>query len=76
MKTTIDNNQRVFLVREIGWSSNKFFCNLSQIPECIGQIEKNQDFEVYEYWNHRLKKLSVKKLNEIFAANQIDFKLI
>lgn len=76
MKTTIDNNQRVFLVQRLGFSTNDTFCNLKDIPNVIKETtEPNDSFIIFEYWNRRLKKCSKKFLNEMFANNNVDFKL-
>lgn len=75
MKTTIDNNQRVFLISRDGFSTRDYFCNIHEIPTCINDLEKNDSFKIYHYWNKKLTRISKKSLNELFAANQINFKL-
>ncbi len=77
MKTIIDNNQRKFLVQSQGFGSQKdIFCNLKDIPGVLKKyFEKNEEFFVYEFWNRKLKRMSKKRLNETFAANQINFKI-
>lgn len=77
MKTTIDNNQRKFLVQSQGFGNSfDIFCNLKDIPNVLAQDEtKNTEIKIYEYWNRKLKVCSKKHLNEIFEANQIDFKI-
>lgn len=73
MTTTIDNNQRKFLVQSQGLGTNKdIFCNLADIPNVIKTaFEKNEEFKIYEFWNRKLKLCSKKYLNEMFSANQI-----
>lgn len=77
MKTTLDNNQRTFLVQSTtGWSNIDIFCNLKDIPQVIQTaFEPNVDFKIYEFWNRKLKVCSKKHINEMFVANKIDFKL-
>ena len=76
MKTTIDNNQRVFLISRQGFSTRDFFCNLASIPAIIRtELEPHDDFIIFEYWNKKFKRCSKKHINEIFAANQINFKI-
>lgn len=75
MITTIDNNQRVFLIHREGFSTRDYFCNLKDIPNCINELEKNDSFKIYHYWNKKLTRMSKKALNEMFLANQIDYKL-
>jgi hypothetical protein len=76
MKTILDNNQRKFLVQSQGWQTTDIFCNLAQIPEVLKTaFGENEEFKIYEYWNRRLKVCSKKHINEMFAANQINFKI-
>jgi hypothetical protein len=75
MKTTIDNNQKVFVVTRLGFSTKNIFCNLSDIPNVLKEFEKNDNFKVQHYWNFKLKNISKKALNEMFKANQINFKI-
>ena len=75
MITTINNNQSVFIVEREGISKRSIFCNLSDIPKVLQELEKNDNFIVFRYWNYKLKKLTKKGLNELFKANQINFKI-
>lgn len=76
MITTIDNNQRKFLVQSLGFKTVDIFCNLADIPNVLAvAFEQNDDYQIFEYWNRKLKKCSKKHLNEMFSANRIDFKL-
>jgi len=75
MITTIDNNQSVFIVERLGVSTKSIFCNLSDIPKVLTSFEKNDNFQVLRYWNFKPKKLTKKALNELFKANQINFKI-
>mgnify|MGYP003554879513 FL=1 len=77
MITTIDNNQRKFLVQSQGLGNTKdIFCNLADIPNVIKTaFEKNEQSKIYEFWNRKLKLCSKKHLNEMFVANQITFKI-
>ena len=73
--TTIDNGQSVFLIEREGFGERHFFCNLKQIPNCISQLEVNDNFTVKRFWNFRFKRISAKDLNAMFVANQINFKV-
>lgn len=75
MKTTIDNTQSVFQIVSQGWNSKQLFCNLADVPKVVKEaFEPNETFIIYRTWNFRMKKQSVRQMNELFAANQIDFK--
>jgi len=73
MNTTIDNNQRKFLVQSQGFGTQKdIFCNLHDIPFILSEyFEKNEQYKVFEFWNRNLKIVSKKKLLELYKANQI-----
>jgi len=77
MKTTIDNNQRKFLVQSQGFGGTQdILCNLADIPNVLKTaFEPNEDYKIYEYWNRKLKACSKKHLNEMFAANKVNFKI-
>jgi hypothetical protein len=76
MKININNSQRKFLVQSIGFRSVDIFCNLEHIPNVIkSQFEANEEFKIFHYWNRKLKPCSKKYINEMFASNQIDFKI-
>jgi len=72
MKTTIDNNQRKFIVQAQGWSSQSIVCNLADLPAAMAEMRPTDPYIILEYWNNRLKRCSKKHLNEMFAANQIN----
>ena len=57
MITTIDNNQRVFVVTRLGISTKSIFCNLAQIPDTLKQFELNDEFRIQHYWNFQLNNL-------------------
>lgn len=72
MITTINNNERVFLLQGTGWDNQKYFCNLADLTNCAKQFEQNQPYEIKEFWNFRLHKISVKFVIEILEANQLN----
>lgn len=75
MKTTIDNNQRVFQVIRKGFFTRQYFCNIEDIPTVLKELEPNDEFTISECWNGNFTRVSKKRLNEMFKANNIDFKL-
>lgn len=76
MITTIDNNQRVFLISYQGFKTMNIFCNLQDIPNVLkNEFEKNDKYIISHFWNGKFKRASRKYLNEMFAANKIDFKI-
>ena len=76
MNTTIDNNQRVFLIHREGFSTRDFFCNIQDIPNIIeNELELNDNYTISGYWTKKFKRISKKTLNEMFISNQINFKI-
>lgn len=77
MITTIDNNQRKFLVQSQGFGNQRdIFCNIESIPSVLVQeFAEHEEFKVYEYWNRKLTRVSKKRLNEMFVANKVDYKI-
>ncbi len=76
MITTIDNNQRVFLIQRKGFFTRDYFVNLQDIPNILqNELAKNDCFIISHYWNRKFKRISKKDLNEMFTNNQIDFKI-
>lgn len=74
MRTSIDNTKRVFQIIKKG--SGQYFCNLSEMPNIFKlEIKPDDDFEVNEVWNNKLKKCSKKHVNEMFEEAKIDFKI-
>jgi hypothetical protein len=72
MYTTIDNNQRKFIVQGTGWNTQNYICNMSDIVKCANDFEKNQPYTVSDIWNGKVRKLSVKHVIELLEANQLD----
>jgi hypothetical protein len=76
MQTIINNNERVFLIHREGFFVRDYFCNLAYIPNILSnELEKHDNYTVSEYWNKKFKRCSKKHLNEMFAANKIEFKI-
>lgn len=74
MKTTIDNNQRVFMLAEGG---NKILCNLSDIENCLKEFEGAQNYvKVFHIWNNDLKRMSKKALREMLQAHEMNFDFV
>lgn len=72
MTTTIDNNQRIFILHGTGWNNQKYVCNMADIVKCAGEFEKNQPYSISHLWNFKLKKLTTKQVIELLEANQLD----
>ena len=70
MKTTIDNNLRVFQV--VDSYHRSYFCNLTDLNKVVNERNlKAGYFKVYHFWDSKPKKVTKKYLAELFEANQI-----
>lgn len=70
MTTTIDNNQKVFML--YGDMNTKLFCNLKDLPECFNYFDDRDEVKIYTFWNFEKKRVSKKQVGEWLAANQIE----
>lgn len=68
MKTTINNNQRVFQVT--GEDCRQVFCNLNDVKQAVKSFATN--IKVYEFWKCKPKFISINKLNEMLEANKLE----
>jgi hypothetical protein len=76
MNIIIDNQQRIFLVKYQNSITRDYFCNLHHIPKIIKRkSELNNNYIILEYWNKKFKRISEKRLNDMFTINQIKFKI-
>jgi hypothetical protein len=71
MKTTIDNNQRVFQIVD-SWGRS-YFCNLKDISAVVHENNlKSGYYKIFHFWNSKPKKVTKRYLKELFEANQIN----
>ena len=71
---TVNGTFRTFMI--VDSYCRNYFCNLAQISRVIDQNSLNPGYyTIYEFWNNKQKKCSKKHLNEMFAANDINFKI-
>lgn len=70
MKTTIDNNLRVFqVITSVG---KQAFCNIEQLNEVVEQLGTHAGyFKIYHFWNNKPQRVSKKYLDEMMKAHQI-----
>lgn len=67
MKTTINNNQRVYqVVTSLG---KQVFCNIEQLNEVVAFLGTHEGyFKIYHFWNNKAEKVSKKYLKELFES--------
>ena len=70
------NSQRVFQIVRLGFAKRQYFVNLKDIPSILkNELDKNDAFKIYHFWDTERKACSKKYINEMFKLNDIDFKM-
>lgn len=70
MKTTIDNNLRVYQVTTS--TGKQVFCNIEQLNEVVKYLETQPDyFTIYHFWNNKPEKVSKKDLKGFFEGSNL-----
>ena len=68
MKSIIIKNERVFVLTNS--TCDIFAFNLSGAKEVIEQQNEGY-FSIFNYWNGKPKKISVKQINDMLQANKM-----
>lgn len=67
MKTTIDNNLRVFQV--ITSTSKQVFCNLDELNNVMANLSSHAGyFKIYHFWDNKPKRASKKLIDDMYKA--------
>ena len=74
MKTTINNDERVFLLT--GDMGRKVFCNLKDLPKAFKSFEDRDAVEINHFWNYKFTRASKKMINAMFKGAGMKFKLL
>lgn len=69
MKTTINNNQKIFMLT--GDMNKSIFCNLKDVPSSFNSFDNKDDVKIFFFWNNKMKRVYKTKLNTWFKSNQI-----
>lgn len=70
MKTTIDNNLRVFQV--ITSTGKQSFCNLEQLNKVVESLGTNPGyFKIYHFWDNKPKRVTKKYLDSMYEAHEM-----
>ena len=70
MKTTINNNLRVYHVTTS--TGKQAFCNIEDLNKVVKELDIHQGyFKVYHFWNNKPQRLSRKALDEMFNGSQL-----
>lgn len=67
MKTTIDNNLRVYQI--VDSDGHQFFCNIEDINQIVRENNMHPGyFKIYHFWNNKAQKVSKKDLKLFFEG--------
>lgn len=70
MKTTIDNNLRVYHITTS--TGKQWFCNIEDMNKIVNENElRSGYFKVFHFWNNKAQKLSKKDLKAMFEGSQL-----
>ena len=68
MKTTIDNNRRVYHVTTS--VRHQFFCNIEDLNEICKDMNQGY-FKIYHFWNNKAQRVSKKDLKSFFEGSDL-----
>jgi len=70
MKTTIDNNLRVYQV--VTSTGKQFFCNIEDLNRIVNDHNMQPSyFKIYHFWNNKAEKVTKKDLKAFFEGAQL-----
>ena len=70
MKTTINNNLRVYQV--VTSTGKQVFCNIEQLNEVVESLGTHEGyFKIFHFWNNKAQKVSKKDLKLFFEGAQL-----
>jgi hypothetical protein len=70
MKTTIDNNLRVYQV--LTSTGKQVFCNITELNAVIKELGAIPGyFTIYHFWNNKAQKVSKKDLKLFFDGSEL-----
>jgi hypothetical protein len=70
MKTTINNNMRVYQV--ITSTGKQAFCNINQLNKVVKELGTRAGyFSIYHFWDNKAKKVSKTDLKRFFEGSQL-----
>ena len=74
MTTTINNNQRIFLVT--GDYNGSFICNIQQLEQCCNEIQDKNSIKIQHKFNNRFVRCSKKSILEMLKSLDLNTSFI
>jgi len=75
MKTTINNDERIFMVQSKPFTMSPVFCNLADLPKVFEHFRGEEKVTIKHCWNGKFVRASKKLLNDMFDAHSINYKV-
>lgn len=69
MNTTIDNNQRIFLI--LGDMNRHVVRNLADLPKGIQSFDDQDSIKISHLWNNKFRHASKKMINQMFIGSNM-----
>ena len=66
MTTTINNNQRIFLIT--GDYNQSFLCNIKELEKCYNEIQDKNSIKIQHKWNNRFVRCTKKSITEMLDS--------
>ena len=74
MTTTINNNQRIFLIT--GDYNSSFICNIQDVEMCCNAIGDKNSIKIQHKWNNRFVRCSKKSVIEMLKSLNLNYSFI
>ena len=74
MQTTINNNQRIFLVT--GDYNQSFICNIQDLEKCCNEIQDKNSIKIKHKWNNRFVRCSKKSIVNMLKSLNLNTSFI
>ena len=70
MTTTIDNNQRIFMLT--GDYNQSLICNLKDLEKCFNTFDDKDSIKIQHKWNGRFVRCTKKSIVDMLKAFKLD----
>ena len=74
MKTTIDNNHRIFLLT--GDMNQSLICNIEDLEKCYNTFADKDNVKIQHKWNGRFVHCSKKSIVDMLKALNLNHKFL
>lgn len=77
MITTIDNNQRIFLVTgDMSKGTPGILCNIQDLEKVYNSFDDKNSIRIQHKWNHRFVSCSTKSIVDMLKSLNLNHKFL